>query len=257
MTCRAVAVVIALPVSFAIVGAQQSADQVIVPLTDPARVVSLNLQLVKGSITVRGSNRRDVLVVARARGGQQQSESGGDTRLRLVQARGFTVTENHNEVLFVLHTPERALDFEIQVPSHANLKLGTTDVRAPIAVEGVDGDLEVNNPGGPITLTRVGGSIVASSVDGDVRAVITSVSTQRPMALSSFNRDVDVTFPSSLKANLRLRSDQGKMFTEFDMTPMPPPAGQNARFPYGGVNGGGPEIELRTFSGNVYARRGQ
>jgi DUF4097 and DUF4098 domain-containing protein YvlB len=271
MTYRAAAVVIALIGGFAIVGAQPSAEQVTVPLTDPGRPASLNLQLVRGGITVRGSNRRDVLVIARASAGQPQNEIGGGTGLRQVaQAPAFTVTENHNEVLFVLHTPDRAIDFEIQVPSHTNLKLGTTDVHASIAVEGVDGDLEVNNPSGPITLSSVGGSIVASSVEGDVRATITTISMQRPMALSSFNRDVDVTFPSSLKANLRLRSDQGKVFTDFDVTPLPPPTvGQNARreggqsriesnrFSYGAVNGGGPEIELRTYNGNVYVRRAQ
>ena len=238
------AVVIALIGGFAIVEAQSPSDQVIVPLTDPGRPANLNLQLVTGGITVRGSNRRDVLVIARGR----------------AQAPVFTVTENNNEVLFVLHRPERAIDFEIQVPAHTNLKLGTTDLHTSIAVEGVEGNLEVNNPSGPITLTRVGGSIVASSVEGDVRATFTSLSMQRPMALSSFNRDVDVTFPPSVKANLRLRSDQGKVSTDFVLTPLPPPAATpNTRnlFSYGAVNGGGPEIELRTFNGNVYVRKAQ
>jgi hypothetical protein len=268
-------VLVALLCGCAVVGAQQSTDQVTVPLSDSGRPTNLNLQLVKGGITVRGSNRPDVVVIAHVRPGQATNETGRRTRRgalvpapAFTQGPAFTVTEQRNSVLFVLHTPERAIDFEILVPKHANLRLGTTDVHAPILVEAVEGELEINNPSGPITLNRVGGAIIASSVEGDVRATVTSVSTERPMALSSFNRDVDVTFPPSLKANLKLRSDQGKVSTDFEVTPLAPPAAtaetrrQNAplrievnRAVYGAVNGGGPEIELRTFNGNVYVRR--
>jgi hypothetical protein len=265
------ACLIALIGGFAIVGAQPLGDQVTVPLTDPERPANLNLQLVDGGITVRGSNRRDVLIIGRARGDHQRIEGGGGTGLRqLAQPPAFTVTEERNGILFVLHTPSRAIDFEIQVPNRSNLKLGTTAINAPIVVEGIEGELEINNPSGPITLSRVGGSIVANSVDGHVRATITSVSMQKPMAFASFNRDVDVTFPASLKANLKLRSDQGRVLTDFDVTRLQQPtSAENAkredgrfriesnRFIYGAVNGGGPEIELRTFNGNVYVRRAQ
>jgi hypothetical protein len=61
-----------------------------------------------------------------------------------------------------------------------------------------------------------------------------------------------------------------QVLTDFDLTPLPPPTSvqdirrDGGRLPiesnrsiYGAVNGGGPEIELRTFSGNVYVRRAQ
>jgi hypothetical protein len=267
---RLAALVAALCAVAAEADAPQAADQVAVPLTDPERPANLNLQLVEGAITVRGSNRRDVLIIARARGQNQRNESSGGTGLRqLAQPPAFTVTEERNHVLFVLHTPERAIDFEIQVPSRTDLRLGTANNGA-IVVEGVLGELEINNPNGPITLNRVGGSIVANTVTDHLKATIISVSKQRPMALSAFNGDVDVTFPAALKANLKLRSDEGKVITDFDVTPLPQPAAggdprreggrlriEVNRFIYGAVNGGGPEIELRTFNGNVYVRRAQ
>ncbi len=37
------------------------------------------------------------------------------------------------------------------------------------------------------------------------------------MASTSFNGDVDVTLPASAKANLKLRTDQGEIFTDFDV----------------------------------------
>jgi hypothetical protein len=90
------------------------------------------------------------------------------------------------------------------------------------------------------------------------------------MAFTSLNGDIDVTLPAAVKANLRLRSDQGDVFTDFDVQVI---AGTSAnrsqqrngrglridvnRSIYGTVNGGGPDFELRTFDGNIYVRKGK
>jgi len=83
------------------------------------------------------------------------------------------------------------------------------------------------------------------------------------------NGKVDVTLPSNLKATLKMRSDNGDIFTDFDVQLRPAPADSNTgarkggryrvevnRAIYGAVNGGGPEIELRTFNGSVFLRKG-
>ena len=44
---------------------QPAADQVAVPLSDPSRPALIDVGLVHGSITVRGTNRKDILVTAR------------------------------------------------------------------------------------------------------------------------------------------------------------------------------------------------
>jgi hypothetical protein len=74
-----------------------------------------------------------------------------------------------------------------------------------------------------------------------------------------------------VKANLKLRSDQGDVFTDFDLQlrPADPSSAPNTRRQngrqridvdkaiYGSVNGGGPDFEMRTFNGNVYVRKGK
>jgi len=84
------------------------------------------------------------------------------------------------------------------------------------------------------------------------------------------NGKVDVTLPSNLKATLKMRSDNGDIFTDFDVQLQQRPAavsrggGNNRgtkievnRALYGTVNGGGAEIELRSFNGSIYLRKGQ
>jgi hypothetical protein len=252
-----------------LVRAEQVANDVSVPLSDPARPATLRVQAVEGGIVVRGLTRRDVLVSARERGQQQRTHTQSETGLRrLALPPAFVIQEAQNHISLVVQTTDRVVDLDIQVPSRTNLTLATAN-NGEIVVDGVEGDLEISNPNGPITLTRVAGAIVANSVNDRVKATVISVAT-RPMAFTSLVGDIEVAFPASMKANLKLRSDSGQVFTEFDLAPLPSPTSvqdgrreggrlrlENNRFIYGAVNGGGPEIELRTFSGNVYVRRGQ
>ena len=76
----------------------------------------------------------------------------------------------------------------------------------------------------------------------------------------------------SVKANVKLRSDQGDVFTDFDVqltaskeAPVVNDTRQSDgryrievdRTLYGTINGGGPEFEFRSYNGNVYLRRGK
>ena len=79
-----------------------------------------------------------------------------------------------------------------------------------------------------------------------------------------------MTLPASAKANLKMRSDMGEIFSAFDIQNRPvtstaPQAGRRSDGGFrlevnqsiqGSVNGGGPEFELRTFNGNIYLRKG-
>jgi hypothetical protein len=182
----------------------------------------------------------------------------------------------------------------IQVPARTNLSLSAVN-GAGIRVEGVDGEIEVKSVNGEIQLTDVSGTVVAHATNGNVRATLRQVTPEKPMSFTSFNGNVDVTLPAAVKANLKLRSDQGEVYTDLDVriqqqrttstaiqvpptppTPPPPPgSGLNPPpFPvspfrgrrgtrdvdtsiYGTVNGGGPLFELRTFNGDVYLRNGK
>jgi DUF4097 and DUF4098 domain-containing protein YvlB len=140
----------------------------------------------------------------------------------------------------------------------------------------VDGDIEVSNVNGPITLTQLAGTVVANTVNGKLTATLTRVTGDKPMAFTSLNGNVDVTLPASIKATFKLRSDMGDVFSDFDIQLRPAPnepdrraairenqGRREGRFQievnraiYGAVNGGGPEIELRTFNGSVFVRKG-
>jgi hypothetical protein len=189
---------------------------------------------------------------------------------RLTQNGGFNVEEDRN-IVSIDVGPPRSLDFIIEVPLGTNLDLET--VMGSIVVDGVEGELEIESVNGTVMLTNVGGSVVAHTVNGKLTATITRPASQKPMAFTSMNGSVDVTLPAAVKANLKLRSDQGDVYTDFDLqlrrgSSSPNPnvdvdVRRNGRARvidvdnaiYGSVNGGGPDFEMRTFSGNVYVRK--
>jgi DUF4097 and DUF4098 domain-containing protein YvlB len=273
MSIRRVAGVasLVLVVSSLAMAQQDAADQVTVPISDPSRPALLDVSLVSGSITVRGTSRKDVLVVARPEGDRSRRRFDSDaTGLRRIpQSAGFRITEESNRIKVASDNPNRSISFEIEAPLRTNLKLQTVN-GGEILVENVEGDLEVSNVNGGIALNNVGGSITAGTTNGSVRATMTRVTAQRAMAFTSLNGTVDVTLPPSTRANLRLRSDNGDVYSDFDvqLAPSAPVVqenrGANGRYRIrrnraivGAINGGGPEFELRTFNSNIYVRRGK
>lgn len=269
----------------------QNTQQVTVPLSDPSRPATLNVTLMWGGVTIRGSNRKDVLIEAqtaerRGRGvyidngggfivlgrGQGRGQGRNDTDTtglrRLTQPGGFSIEENANQITLSSGSFDRGIDFTIEMPTRANLKISTLN-QGPIVVENIDGNIEVNNMNESITLTNVGGSVVANAHNGRMKVVMTRIAPDTPMAFTTFNGPVDVTLPSTVKANLRLRSDHGEIFTDFDVqtrssaTPSSTQRGPDGRIHIdvnqsiqGTVNGGGPEFELRSFNGNIFVRKG-
>ena len=257
--------------------AQQNGQPVTVPLSDPSRPGTLTISLLRGGITIRGVDRKDVLIEARSLEGARSptrsvpgragSERDNTGLRRLPQMGGFDIEENNNQVV-VTSAMNRGSDFTIQVPRRTHLKLSALN-HGPIVVENVEGEIEVNNQNGPITLTSVAGSVVANTMNGSVKATMTRLAADKAMAFTSFNGDVDVTLPAASKANLKMRSDRGEIFTDFDIQirPTTQATAQTARRNdgririenqslQGSVNGGGPGFELRTFNGNIYVRKG-
>src|SRR5262249_6673853 len=262
--------------------AQQPPERVTVNFSDPSKPGIVKLHVMLGSITVKGMNRKDVTVetkpsarVGEGRGARgraptvfrRQDEAPAGLR-RLTQPGGFSLEEENNE-LTISSAFGRSIDFEIQVPLRTNLKLSAVN-GGDVVVDGVEGEVEANNVNGPITLTNIAGSVVAHSVNGTVKATVTRVTPDKAMAFASMNGNIDITLPSSLKANLKLQSDQGGVFTDFDVQvrSVPPTTVDDHRRGggkyridvnkaiYGTINGGGQEFELRTFNGNVYLRKG-
>jgi DUF4097 and DUF4098 domain-containing protein YvlB len=254
-------------VTMALPHAQQAADVTTVPFSDPARIGTIRVAMHSGGITIRGGNRRDVVVTSRGDEDRPRRNTPAPPGLtRLNQPTRLVITEENNQIAIQGGTNNRPGDVEVQVPTRVNLNLAAHN-NGDILVENTDGDMEVTNHNGAIRLANVAGSVVANTHNGDVKVTLTRITSEKAMAFASFNGDVDVTLPANAKANLKLRSDNGEIFTDFEIQMRPSTPAQSSRSSggptrievnqsiYGTINGGGPEFELRTYNGNIFVRK--
>lgn len=244
-------------------------DHVSVNLSDPARPAFVKVSLVNGGITVKAHEGKEVVVEAHARNRDRESEHSASNMKRIVvSSTGLSVEEENNEVRINTDSYMRAVDLTISVPVHTSLKLSAVN-SGDIAVTGVDGELDVNDVNGSVTLNNVSGSAVAHALNGRVLVTFTRIN-QKPMAFSSLNGDIDVTFPADLKANLSLKSDRGEIFSDFDVQVQASAPQQTVedgrghggkyrvridKTVHGTINGGGPELQFTNFNGAIYIRK--
>jgi hypothetical protein len=254
-----------------VAAAEDSGERTTASFSDTSRPGSLHVALIQGSIIIKGSDGKDVIIETRPSPAGVLSRAPQEPAgmRRLPQQPSITVEEQNNQMSIGSPNVNRILELQIQVPKRTNLQLSNVN-DGDIRVEGVDGELEIASVNGAITLSGVGGSVVAHTVNGKVAATVSRVSPEKPMAFTSLNGAVDVTLPASTRANLKLRSDNGSVYTDFELGTLTQPSAavedsrrSGGRYRvevnkaiHGSLNGGGPEIELRTFNGNVYVRKG-
>lgn len=239
-------------------------------VTDPTRPTLVKASLINGGIIVKAYDGKEVIVEARARNHEQESsrsESNGMKRI-VVSSTGLSVEAENNEVHVSTDSFARPIDLSITVPVHTSLKLSAVN-NGNIVVTGVDGELDVNDVNGSVTLNNVSGSAVAHALNGRVLVTFNRIN-QKPMAFSSLNGNIDVTFPADLKANLTLKSDRGEIFSDFDVQVQASAPQQNVedgrshggkyvvkidKAVHGTIGGGGPEMQFTNFNGSIYIRK--
>jgi len=265
-------------------------DRAVVPLTTPGKPALIKAGVLTGGITVKGYEGKEVIVEARVReeklseGDEEDvAELAGDEadkdevdksagmKLIPVIGTGLEIEEQDNVVTINSESWKNAVDLVIQVPSASNLELSSTN-DGDIVVENVSGAIEVSNVNGSNTLRNVSGNVVAHTVNGEILVTLSRVTPDKPMSFSTMNGDIDVTFPADVKAAVRLKSQQGDIYSDFDVSLKPAPqkpaeeavkSGKGKyrisfdRFLTGAINGGGPEFTFNTFNGDIYIRKGK
>ena len=192
--------------------AQDTADKIDVPLDDPGRPVRVVAELISGGIIVRGADIKNVTVESRLRDGRESHEqrrsapkANGMKRLDLPGNSGLEINEQNNVVTIRRAPWDGSANLVINVPRRSSLQLKCLN-DGDIQVDGVEGEIDANDLNGNVTLRNVSGSVLAHSLNGEVLAVLDRIDTTKPMSFSTLNGDIDVTLPSSLKANVVMKN---------------------------------------------------
>ena len=265
----------------ALAWAQDTPERVTVPLSDASRPKTVKVTLMNGGITVKGYAGKEVVVEARPRAesegrGRRERRERPDPKAQGLKrlddnSNGLTVEEQDNVVTIGtgVHGMSRNMELDIQVPFDTSLRLKTMN-GGDIVVDHVNAEIDANDMNGAVTITNVSGAVVAHSMNGAVTATIDKVTPDKPMSFSSMNGDIDVTLPADTRANLKLKTEYGEIYSDFEIQ-LAPSANQpkvtdnrkgGGRYQVkfdkglsGTINGGGPEMQLTTFNGKIYLRK--
>jgi hypothetical protein len=254
------------------VAQSQTPEHVAVAFSDPSQPGKLNVKLLAASISIKGYAGKEVVIDARM-GEDEDKDSKPEPRSGMHRIRnaasGLEVEEEHN--VMSVHTGfpnNRPVHLTIQVPSRTSLDLSVVN-EGDISVDAVDGDIVANNVNGAVTLTNVSGAVVAHALNEDVKATFTRYS-GKPMSFSSLNGTLDITLPADTKANIKLESDNGEVYSDFPVDMLAPSVNQTVqddrskggkyrlkieKSMMGRINGGGPEITFKTFNGDIKLHR--
>lgn len=248
----------------------QTDGEFTVPLSDPVKRGKLIAQLNTGSITVKGTARKDVLVKYQQVAEKKHKDKGGEEKEGLKRISSGTmdleVTENSNQVKVGSDSWSNAIDLIIEVPSGFDLKVKAYN-DGDIIISDVQGEVEITNYNGEITANNISGSVVASTYNGDIRVTFNNLTAETPMSYSTYNGDIDLTFPANFKGTLKMKTERGEIFTGFDVNliksgPIQKKETKTGTYRVvidewvkGDINGGGPEFTMKNYNGDILIRK--
>jgi DUF4097 and DUF4098 domain-containing protein YvlB len=274
-------------------GQEKPAERVVVPFSNPAKPGVVEIDSMRGSITVKAYQGKEVIVEARVREkavsekravagtvreareeiereAREEKPGRDKAGLKLIQAAtsGLTVEEADNVVSIDVESWKMAVDLVVQVPASCSLKL-SNQMGGTISVAGVSGDFEVENMNGAIDLQGISGTVVADTMNGEIKVTFARINQDKPMSFSTMNGDIDITLPADVKASFKLKSDRGNIYSDFDMNVRETSQKQEEdkrkeggkyRITFektiaGTISGGGVELTFNTFQGDIYIRK--
>jgi len=247
----------------------QASNEFTVPLGEPGKKGKLKAQINFGSITVKGTARKDILVKYTAPNNEDQDKkTSTKDGMRRIGGGGMDleVSVSGNTVKVGSDSWNNKLNLEIEIPSNMDLEVKTYN-DGDLMVTNVQGELELTNYNGEITALNISGSVVATTYNGDVKVTFDKVTDATPMSYSTYNGNIDLTFPATLKATLKMKTEQGDIYSNFevDFKSTGPVQKSDTKsgvykvvvdeWKRGDVNGGGSEITMKNYNGDIYVRR--
>ena len=251
-------------------------DRATVPFSDPSKPGFIEASVYNGSVIIRGYEGKEVIIEAKLREKlvseekeeEENEKARGMKRILGSTGTGLEVEEEENVMDISVSSMKQAVDLTIQVPFNTSMEVGSYN-NGEVQIENVTGEIEANNYNGKVTLRGISGSVVAHTYNGEVTVSFKQITPDKPMSFSTWNGDVDVTFPAMVKADVRMKSEMGDVYSDFDIQVKQAPqkavedereegGGYKISFEkavYGSINGGGPEFQFKTYHGDIFIRK--
>ncbi|HEY0947006.1 MAG TPA: DUF4097 family beta strand repeat-containing protein [Opitutaceae bacterium] len=208
----------ALAVAAALPAHAADATTASVKFSDPSKPGTVKINVAHGEIKVRGAETSEVSVTSSVEPRDQRPSQRNDGLRVISSSASFALSEKDNVVTLDYGRDRWAganADFEVVVPASANVKINSS-YGGEIEVAHIDGDVEVKNMNGEVTLKELGGGALVETMNGEVEASFARLPAGKPLSFASMNGEVQLRIPADAKANVRFRTQNGAILTDFD-----------------------------------------
>ncbi|MEO5922204.1 MAG: DUF4097 family beta strand repeat-containing protein [Bryobacteraceae bacterium] len=227
-----------------------------------------------GSVTVRGSNRNDVLVRMRVESDAHSDAEAKDLfkRIHTHPSPGRFTADGPSSTWFF--ETSWSVSVEVLVPNKTDIVLATHNgaIRAndiqgrvqadshngAIRLDNITGDVRFESHNGAVNLMRIGGGVDGSSHNGGVEVELTgNGSSARRVQIESHNGGVNLAVPTSYNAHVVTDSHNGRLNSDFPITVRGRIArdGNDANREFDLGSGGSNSIRIATRNGGIRLRR--
>jgi len=222
---------------------------------------AIEIKGVNGDVTAGPASGNEVEVTAERKSRRNDPE---DVKIEVVQ-HGDGVT-----ICAVYPSTDAGRPNECKPGSEGRMNVQNNDVtvkftvRVPAGVRfighTVNGDVEADSLGGPVSLKTVNGSVTfgttsygeASTVNGSIRGSLGSGVWNDGLTFHTVNGSITLDLPSDTSAAVRARTVNGDISTDFPVTV----SGRvSPRRLDGTIGAGGRTLDLETVNGSVRLRR--
>jgi hypothetical protein len=247
-----------------------------ITFSGPVSAQTVVVDNVFGSVEIKGVAGDQVHLTAEK---TIKAESDEELAKALAEVH-LDITEENNEVKIIVDGPFRkedgsvhfhgrdregysfSYDFCIEVPKNAKIDVNTIS-DGDITVTGMHNDFDVENINGGIEMSDMVGSGKAYALNEDL-TVAFARNPEGHCYFGSLNGKVKITFQSPLSADLRFKTFNGEVFSDFPVTYLPrkglvEKGTKKGKTTYKTdpwtpvrVGEGGPSIDLDGFNGDMY-----
>lgn len=186
----------------------------VIKFSDPAKPGTVKILLGRGDLRITGADTNEVAVLTSAKASAPKRKDG----LRvLTSSAGFAFTEKDNTItLDATENPGRSsADYAVVVPRNAAVIIQEV-WSGDISASRINGDIEATTANGDMKFEEIGGGLIASTSNGDINVSIREVREGKPLSLTSISGEVTLHVPAQAKANVRFRTQNGAVATDFD-----------------------------------------
>ena len=193
--------------------AEEATDTV--AFSDLSKPGTLKIRVARGDVTIHGADVKEISVKSESKRESKVRKDG----LRVVTASStFTLTEKDN--VASLESGMKSWsggnsDFTVTVPMNTSIVVSNS-WGGDIKIGDVSGDIDVRSMNGEVKLSNVRGGVSVETMNGEIHASIAEFHAGKALTFSSMNGEVSLKVPEDGKANVRFRTHNGTILTDFD-----------------------------------------